>query len=262
MKATEEIQESWNRSRTIMICYLWAFLIVLSAYYFYQHSVRYIQSYDQNCAAPGHFYSEIWSWNFVLQASYALCLLPYVGVAFTMYGLWFNRTPYYIFAVYTVFLTGYIWGTTVYLSIQAGQANTCASVGNPFNDFRICGVCGLQLAWAQQCFGTAPYNPPITGPLYLNAPKVFQLAFSWIFVIFITFSLFYTTTYYISIQDKYTEMLTISIPQKDLEEGNGNKIDEKKISNVPSKTQEKDLVSKLPSGMEIKRKIPRNLFVK
>ncbi len=60
-------EAEWNRSRAVVVSFLMVFGALLAGYYFYQHAVRYIQSYDVNCAAPGVLVSEIWSADFVIQ---------------------------------------------------------------------------------------------------------------------------------------------------------------------------------------------------
>jgi hypothetical protein len=120
---------------------------------------------------------------------------------------WYNRLFYVIFAGFTVLLLGYQFAISVYLSILASRANSCAAVGNPFNDFRICGVCGTFVSWAGQCFGEAPYNPPVTGNLSVNSPRLFQLVFNWVFTIFLGFAMLYVPVYYKNSQDVYLTSL-------------------------------------------------------
>lgn len=120
---------------------------------------------------------------------------------------WYNRLFYVIFAGFTVLLLGYQFAISVYLSILASRANSCAAVGNPFNDFRICGVCGTFVSWAGQCYGEAPYNPPVTGNLSVNSPRLFQLVFNWVFTIFLGFAMLYVPVYYKNSQDVYLTSL-------------------------------------------------------
>jgi hypothetical protein len=199
-----EIESRWSLSRNIFLIFLCIFDVLTVVYYFFQHAIRYIQSYDYNNATPGIFYSQIWSWDFILQGTYAFILLPYPFLAFIMYSRWFRKMPYYIFAPFNMFAFAYLLGASVYLSIQLGQSNTCASVNNPFNDFRICGVCGTLLSWSNVCFNTAPYNPPVNS-LAANSPKIFQIAFTWVFTILLGISFFYVTTYYIKAQNAFWE---------------------------------------------------------
>jgi hypothetical protein len=120
---------------------------------------------------------------------------------------WYNRLFYVIFAGFTVLLLGYQFAISVYLSVWASRANSCGAVGNPFNDFRICGVCGTFVSWAGQCFGEAPYNPPVTGNLAINSAKAFQLGFNWVFTIFLGFAMLYVPIYYKNSQDVYLTAL-------------------------------------------------------
>lgn len=206
MSESEEqkiVTSTWKKSRFGFTVYLCILAALFAGYYFYQQAIRYTQSFDVNCGAPGHLYSQIWSWDFVLQGSYSLCLVPHLVLGFLMLCYWYEKTLYFVFVFFTLLLVGYILGAAVYLTIQATSANTCAAVGNPFNDFRICGVCGLDVAWANVCFNTAPYNPPVTTPLTMNAPKAFQLAFTWIFFFMVAFSLVYVTSYYKTAQNAF-----------------------------------------------------------
>jgi hypothetical protein len=203
------VETRWSVSRSVFLIFLCIFCSITVIYYFYQHSIRYIQSYDFNNATPGIFYSQIWNWDFILQGTYALILIPYPCIAFIMYVRWFQKTPYYVFAPFNMFAFAYLLGASVYLSIQLGQSNTCASVNNPFNDFRICGVCGTLLAWSNVCFNVAPYNPPVYS-LVANTPKTFQLGFSWVFAVLLGVSFFFVTTYYIKAQDAFIECATHS----------------------------------------------------
>ena len=205
------IESRWNISRTVFLVYLGVFCLVFSTYYLYQHSVRYIQSYDYDNQTPGVFYSQIWNWDFAMQGIYSIIIGPYFFLAFLMFVRWFEKAPFYIFAVVSLFAWVCFIGFVVYLSIQLGRANTCASVGNPFNDFRICGVCGQYQAWSSQCFGVAPYNPPVIGGLQVNGPKAFQYGYTWAYVILFTFGFFYTISYYIKSQNAYIEALTGSV---------------------------------------------------
>lgn len=207
-ESATEIESRWNKSRYGLVVYLCILGALVAGYYFYQHAIRYTQSFDINCAAPGTLHSDIWSWDFVLQGSYSLCLFPHIILGFLMLAFWYEKILYFIFIFFTLLLVGYMLGAAVFLTIQATNANTCAAVGNPFNDFRICGVCGLDVAWAGLCFDTAPYNPPVSTPLTINAPKAFQLAFTWIFFFLVSFSLVYVTSYYKNVQNKFMEHIT------------------------------------------------------
>jgi len=60
-------EAEWNRTRAVLVSYLMVLGALLAGYFFYQHAVRYTQSYDVNCAAPGILVSEIWSADFVMQ---------------------------------------------------------------------------------------------------------------------------------------------------------------------------------------------------
>lgn len=209
-ESSTEIESRWNKSRYGLVVYLCILSALVAGYYFYQHAIRYTQSFDINCAAPGTLHSDIWSWDFVLQGSYSLCLLPHIILGFLMLAFWYEKILYFIFIFFTLLLVGYILGAAVFLTIQAINANTCAAIGNPFNDFRICGVCGLDVAWAGLCFDTAPYNPPVSTPLTINPPKAFQLAFTWIFFFLVSVSLVYVTSYYKNVQNKFMEHITSS----------------------------------------------------
>jgi hypothetical protein len=205
MKTAGEVE--WNRSRIIAVVYLMVLGALLAGYYFYQHAIRYNQSYDMNCAAPGVLTSDIWGWEFMLQGFTGLLFIPFLMAGFTMLLFWSNRIAYYIVVIFSLLLVGYQFAISVHLTIEASRANTCTAVGNSFNDFRICGVCGTFIAWTGACFNTAPYNPPVTGNLMINAPKSFQLAFNWIFFLAALLALGYVPTYYIKSQDTFLAAL-------------------------------------------------------
>ncbi len=193
---SSKVSESWRTSRTILEVYFAFFAALGAGFFLYVIAVRYIQSYDFNCSHPGTFYSEIWSFNFVIQALYGIILFGYVVLLGFMLIEW-NRVEFYIaFLLYSLLISGWLLGTAVYMSFQASQANTCLAVGNPFNDFRICGVCGTYLAWDNYCFGTAPYSPLVTGGLSINVPKAFQLGFHWTFAVLIPAMTFFVVLKY------------------------------------------------------------------
>jgi hypothetical protein len=196
-------EAEWNRTRAVVVSYLMVLGALMAGYFFYQHAVRYTQSYDVNCAAPGVLVSEIWSADFVMQGLTGLLLVAYLLLGFAMLLFWYNRLFYVFFAGFTVLLFGYQIAVSVYMVVWASRANSCAAVGNPFNDFRICGVCGTFVSWAGYCFGEAPYNPPVTGNLSINTPKSFQLGFNWVFTIFLAFAMLYVPVYYKNSQDVY-----------------------------------------------------------
>ena len=204
----EKIIKAWNTSRTIVYIYLVVFGLLISVYYLLQHAVRYLNTTDANCAAPGTLVTELWSWDFILQGLYSPFLWAYFILGFSMLVFWYERIPYVIFGVYCLLITAFFLGAAVYLSIQAGKANTCAAVGNPFNDVRICGVCGTFTAWITHCYNQAPYNPPVQGPLSLNWPKAFQLGYTWVIFAFMLAALFYVPTQYRKVQEAYKELLS------------------------------------------------------
>jgi hypothetical protein len=201
-----KIVKAWNLSRNVVYIYFLIFSLLLATYYFLQHAIRYIDSTDVNCAAPGVLQSELWGWDFILQGLYALFLIPFLVLGFTMLLFWYERIPYIIFGVYCLLITAFFLGAAVYLSIQASKSNTCAAVGNPFNDRRICGVCGTFTAWITHCYNQAPYNPPVNGKLTMNWPKSFQLGYTWVFFAFLLAALFYVPTQYRKVQESYKEL--------------------------------------------------------
>jgi hypothetical protein len=99
-------EAEWNRSRTIMIVYMMGFGALLAGYFLYQHAVRYNQSYDLNCAAPGALISDIWGWDFVMQGLTGLFFVLYLLAGFAMLLFWYNKIPYYIFVVFSLLLVG------------------------------------------------------------------------------------------------------------------------------------------------------------
>ncbi len=63
---------------------------------------------------------------------------------------------------YLTIVAVFTFGVAVLQMTQFLKANTCAAIGNPFNDLRICEVCGTNPGWENFCFDTAPYSPPVT----------------------------------------------------------------------------------------------------
>jgi hypothetical protein len=147
-------ETEWTRSRAVVLSGLLFLGVLLATYLLYQHAVRYTQSYDLDCAAPGMLMSDIWGADFVIQGLTGLLIVLYLMLGFVMLLFWYYRFPYLGFVIFSLVLVGYQFGISIYLSIQASRANTCAAVGNPFNDFRICGVCGTFVSWTGFCFGT------------------------------------------------------------------------------------------------------------
>lgn len=206
----DKIVKAWNLSRNVVFIYFLLFGLLLAVYYFLQHAVRYLNTTDANCAAPGTLVTELWGWDFILQGLYSLFLWPFFLLGFAMLVFWYERIPYVMFGVYCLLITAFFLGAAVYLSIQAGKANTCAAVGNPFNDVRICDICGTYTAWITHCYNQAPYNPPVQGPLELNWPKAYQLGFTWVIFVFLLAALFYVPTQYRRVQEQYKELVSSS----------------------------------------------------
>lgn len=74
----KRIQERWNRSRTVMQLYLCFMAAILIGFYFYSHAIPYEQSYNANCNAPGVLSSQIWDWNFIIQAMYGVSFITLI----------------------------------------------------------------------------------------------------------------------------------------------------------------------------------------
>lgn len=217
---SNSVVAAWNVSRYVMIAYLCVFTALYAGFSLYIGAVQYDDTYNANCRAPGTLTSDIWSWDFVIQGFYGLFLVPYIVFGFIMIIFWWTRVPYFVFVVLTLLLMGYFLGTGIYLSLQAARANTCEAVGNPFNDLRICGVCGGFSAWTSSCYILQPYNPPVIDGLIINTAKSFQLAFHWVFFVMLIMAMFYVPTYYLRSQNAYIEAL--SAPTQDVVEEEEN----------------------------------------
>lgn len=198
-----DAQEKWNRSRIIMRIYLIVLVAVLAGFYVYAHAIPYTQTYNANCNAPGVLQTQIWDWNFVIQAFYAICFLPLLAIGYEMLVSWYSRVPYVCFVIWCLLVTAWMTATAIFLSWQAANANTCESVGNPASDLRICGACGQFPSWNSICFNTAPYNPPIENGLSMNLPRAFQLGFHWALWALSVFALIYVPTEYLKAQNGY-----------------------------------------------------------
>ncbi len=202
-------KRSFQRSKMLMWIYLFFVGVLMSAYWFYSQAIRVIQSYDLDCAHPGRFYSEVWNFDFVILSLYGVLFIFYIMIGFSMMLDWANPVMFIVFLLYSVLVVGWMMGVAVYLSIQASSANTCSSVGNPFNDFRICGVCGTYPAWDGQCFNSAPYVPAVVGTLMINAPRAFQLAMTWVLVIVLVFGTIYLGYFYRKSQQPFINLVIL-----------------------------------------------------
>lgn len=189
--------EFWANTRTFMRIWRGMLCAFLMAFFFYAPAIKYEQTYTANCAAPGTLLSQIWSWDFVLQAFYAIFLILLLWSSGDMLIEWHAWKPYVWFLIINAITLLWLLSTGIYLAVEASRANTVNSGGNVFNDFRACCVYGSLPAYATECFLTGACTPGLTqADLGINGPRIFQLVFHIIFLIWTCVSMIYVPTAY------------------------------------------------------------------
>ena len=206
-------EEYWEQTRVFMRVWRGILCALLVALFFYSPAIRYLDTYDLNCAAPGTLTSELWSWEFILQALYGFFLIPLLWIAGEMITEWYNWRPYMWFLIWNAITLMWMVSTGIYLSVEASHANTVNSPGNAFNDFRACGVFGSVSTWTDYCKLTGPYTPGVLeSELGINDPKMFQLVMHWLFVVMAGISMIYVPTTYKSSQLEMGKTLDVPSP--------------------------------------------------
>lgn len=215
-------EQYWVETRVFMRVWRAILCALLVAFFFYMHSVKYLQTFNLDCAAPGMLTSDRWDWDFILQAFYGLWLITLLWASGMMLDIWYRWEPYAFFIGLNAATLMWLFATGIYLSVDVTRANTSTSSGNAFNDFRICGVFGSIAAFQDRCKLTGPYTPGVTeAELGINGPKIFQLVFHWIFFVMAAVTMIYVPTSYKQSQLEMGKGLPAEEPLLEDENGDG-----------------------------------------
>lgn len=204
-------EEFWEQTRVFMRVWRGVLCALLIVFFFYAHAIRYIHSYDLDCASPGMLVSDRWNWDFVLHGLYGFFLILLLWSSGEMLTEWYSWKPYTWFIIWNAVTLVWLFSTGIYLSVEAGRANRVDSPGNAFNDPRACCVFGSLSAWQDRCKLTGPCTPGVLDTdLGLSGPKVFQLVLHWLFVVMVGITMIYVPTTYKSSQLEMGKTLPVS----------------------------------------------------
>ena len=241
-------EEYWSETRTYMRAWRGVLAAILVAFFFYSHAIRYEHTYDKDCATPGMLFSQVWSWNFVLQAFYGFFMIGLLWISGEMLTEWYSWKPYVAFIVWNALTLLWLTATIIYLTVEGTRSNGTGSNGNVFNDFRICGVYGGLPAFQNECRITGAYNPGLLeSELGWNGPRIFQYVFHWLFWVMAVFSMAYVPSAYKKSQLEMGKTVSGVTDDSD-QTGNNNDMNEPLLSATdtsPSAPDEQDLLAQL-----------------